>query len=469
MAYIRIVDLTESTTPTPSSSFIEAEVSGISKKISLETIVNLAGTGTSGQIGTNGTSGTSGTRGTSGSSGTSGTRGTSGSSGTSGHGTSGTSGTSSTSGGYNFIDTVPSIDTTVETETTSITIKTMRMFGVGGQVPSLDINSTPVTPTKTTGDENIYYYTFSPSLSVGENVYEIISNNGTELTKTLTITRTGVAPSCALTHTLYMKSGTYTITMTTDYDLISTPTLSASIGSLSAFSGSGKTWTATLTITAENGSGTFSNAVMEGAGGIGNTINSGATYFVDTVIPVIGTANFSTTVWHYETGSMTCTIGMGETTTGFTGFIDLSNFGLSSSYALTSSGNNMLATFTPARVNAGPDYGENIRVSDRSGNAATPKSTTDNQLQVIAYRVALQNLTFPAYSATSNPLVGVTFETDANSQVQWGEGQTSIGMLTYITDYTVDSHNIIHLDETKWADVIAANALGLLNIDVWEN
>lgn len=370
--------------------------------------------------------------------------------------------------GYNFIETIPAANTSVATETTSITIKTMRHLGVGTQIPTVAINGTEVTPTKIVGDENIYYYSFTPTLAVGANSYVITSDNGVALEKTLIITRSAVAPSCALTHSSYLKAGSYSITMTTDYDLISTPTLNCSLGSLSAFTGSGKSWSATLTIVDENGTGLFSDAVMVGTGGTGNTINSGASYTVDTITPVIGTANFSTTLWHYETGAMTCTVTMGEETTGFTGYIDLSHFGLSSSYTLSPSGNNMVASFTPARVNAGPEYGDNIRVSDRCGNPATPKSTTDNQLQVIAYRMPLENVTFPAYSATSNVLSG-TFTTDANSHVSWGSGQTNSGSLVFTTDYTVITQDRIKLDVVKWADIIAANALGLLNIDVYED
>ena len=259
--------------------------------------------------------------------------------------------------------------------------------------------------------------------------------------------------------------------MTTNYDLTETPTMSASIGSLSVFSGSGKVWTATLTVSdATDGNGSFYGASMVGLGGTGTTINSGSSYVVDTIAPTIGTSNFSTTLWHYETGSMNCTIAMGETTTGFTGTIDLSTFGLSASYPLTPSGSNMVANFTPARVDAGPAASGAINVSDRAGNAATPKASSDNQLQVVAYRVVSQNLTFPAYSDTSNALTGgVTFTTDANSQVQWGAGQEMSGMLTYSTGYTVVDHNKIKLDSVVYATEIAANALGLMSVDAWEN
>lgn len=384
-------------------------------------------------------------------------------------GSSGTSGTGGAGGsGYNFLDLTPSTDTTTATESYTITGKTMRCNSTGVQAPTVTVNSVPIVVTQTAGDLNIYAFTYVATLAVGGNSYEISSDNGTVLTKTIIITRSSVAPSCYLTHAAYFKSGSYTIALTADYVLTSTPTLDASVGALSSFTGSGKVWSATLTIAAENGAGVFSNAVLVGAGGTGTTITSGASYTVDTVVPAIGAANFSTTLWHYETGSMTCTVAMGETTTGFTGLIDLSHFGLSASYTLSPSGSNMVAAFTPARVDSGPEYGHNIRVTDRCGNPAAPKANTDNQLQVVAYRVPLENITFPAYTAASNALAG-TLTTDANSKVQWGAGQTSTGMLVFGVDYTVTAHNVIVLDSVIWANVIAANALGLLNVDVWEN
>ena len=372
--------------------------------------------------------------------------------------------------GYNFIETTPTTNETIDGTSITITGKTMRHSGIGSQSPVVTINGNPISVTQESGEETVYLFSYAASLSIGDNTFIIVSNNGATLTKTLVITRNAVAPSCSLSHMTYMKAGAYTITLITDYPLTITPTLDASIGSLSAFTGSGVNWSATLTITNQNGNGTFSNAVLIGDGGTGTIINSGTSYVVDTIAPVIGTANFSTTLWHYETGAMTCTIAMGENTTGFTGQIDLSNFGLSANYPLTHSGNNMLASFTPARVDNPASYGTNIRVSDRCGNAATPKADTDNQLQVVAYRLALQNLTFPAYLAVSNVLSGgKVFTTDSNSIVAWGAGQTNTGTLIYSTDYLIDGHNKIHLDETKWADTIAANALGLLNVDVYEN
>jgi hypothetical protein len=371
-------------------------------------------------------------------------------------------------GGYNFLETTPSSDTSTAAESMTITGLTMRCNGTGVQSPVVTVNGVPVTVTQTVGDLNVYSFSIPITLNVGANSYLISSDNGAVLNKTLVITRSSVAPSCVLTHAAYLGAGAHTITMTTDYDLIATPTLVASIGSLSAFSGSGKVWTATLTITAENGNGVFSSASMVGDGGTGTTINSGASYVVDTVAPVIGTANFSTTIWHGGDASMSVTIAMGEPTTGFTGYIDLSAFGLSSTRTLSSSGNNLVASFSPARVDAGPEHGTNINASDRAGNPSTPKAETDNQLQVIAYRVVPQNVTFAAYSAVSGEITG-TFTTDSNSHVAWGAGQVDTGILEYTTDYVIDTHNKIHLDEVKWSTTIAANALGMLNIDIYED
>lgn len=373
--------------------------------------------------------------------------------------------------GYNFLETVPAVDETIANETITISGKTMRHMGVDSQLPVVTINSVDIPVTQTVGDLNIFTFSASYSLAIGDNVFLLVSDNGSNVcTKTLTITRAAVAPSCSLAHALYLKAGVHTVTLTSDYDLTSTPTLDASVGSFSVFAGSGKVWNATLAIIDENGPGLFSNAVLVGDGGAGSTITSGATYTVDTVVPVIGTANFSATLWYYETGAMTCTVAMGEATTGFTGQIDFSAFGLSTLYALLPSGNNMVATFTPARADAGPAYGTNIRVSDRAGNPAAPKANTDNQLQVVAYRLALQNLTFPAYLAASNALTGgKVVVADANSHVSWGADQTNVGVLVYSTDYVLDDHNKVHLDETKWADTIAANALGLLNVNIYED
>ena len=79
----------------------------------------------------------------------------------------------------------------------------------------------------------------------------------------------------------------------------------------------------------------------------------------------------------------------------------------------------------------------------------------------------LENLTFPAFSAVSNPL-SYKFQDDSKSIVHWGTGQLMTGKLTYNVDYTVDEHDKIHLNETLYADEIMHNSNGLMNIDVYE-
>lgn len=79
----------------------------------------------------------------------------------------------------------------------------------------------------------------------------------------------------------------------------------------------------------------------------------------------------------------------------------------------------------------------------------------------------LENLTFPAFSAISNPL-SYKIKNINNVIVHWGTGQLITGKLTYGIDYTIDDHDKIHLDEIIYADEIIHNANGLMNVDVVE-
>ena len=79
----------------------------------------------------------------------------------------------------------------------------------------------------------------------------------------------------------------------------------------------------------------------------------------------------------------------------------------------------------------------------------------------------LYNVTFPPNSAVSN-VIPRDMINDANSVVAWGACQMFKGILTYGTDYTIDNHNRVHLDEVLFADIIMSNTLGLLNVDVFE-
>ena len=179
--------------------------------------------------------------------------------------------------------------------------------------------------------------------------------------------------------------------------------------------------------------------------------------------------------WRGNDGAVTITVACGESTTGWTGQVNLSTWGGSSTKALSSSGNNMIASFTPSIADAGPANATGIYVYDRAGNAGTNNNyTSDNQLQTHDHRVEAEDLNFPAYSAVSDILSGSqTFTTTADVLVTWGvmDGQFwPTGNLTYGADedFVIDDNNKIHLDETKYADEIASNALGLMFVNVRE-
>jgi len=76
-------------------------------------------------------------------------------------------------------------------------------------------------------------------------------------------------------------------------------------------------------------------------------------------------------------------------------------------------------------------------------------------------------LTFPAFSAVSEACPRA-FIVDADSKVAWSSGQTLKGVLTYGTDYVIDDHNKIHLNEVIYADEIMMNSEGLLSVDIYE-
>jgi hypothetical protein len=80
----------------------------------------------------------------------------------------------------------------------------------------------------------------------------------------------------------------------------------------------------------------------------------------------------------------------------------------------------------------------------------------------------LENVTFPAFTKISNKLAR-NFIDDSKSVVHWGTGQLRSGRITYGTDYTVQDHNRIVLDENIFEDEIGFNGNGLLNIDVFED
>lgn len=273
----------------------------------------------------------------------------------------------------------------------------------------------------------------------------------------------------------WLPVGNHNVRIITDYHLSQAPTLDTNKGSLSIFSGSAKVWTAVLSITSGgDGTLTFSNAILVNGAGTGTTISSGATHHQDTSAPTIVNANFGTVDWRGNDGLVTITVACGESTIGWTGQVNLSTWGGSALQALSSSGNNMAASFTPTIADA-DDTATGIYVYDRAGNAGTNNNyTSDNQLQTHDYRVEAEDLNFLAYSVVSEVLSGSqSFTTTDDVLVTWGvmDGQFwPTGNLVYGAeeDFIIDDNNKIHLNETKYADEIASNSLGLMFVNVRE-
>jgi len=274
----------------------------------------------------------------------------------------------------------------------------------------------------------------------------------------------------------WLPVGIHNVRITTNYQLTQVPTLDTDRGSLSTFTGSELVWLATLTITSGyDGTLTFSNPTLVNGAGTGNTISSGATHHVDTTAPTIISANFNQTDWRGNDGSIAIIVACGESTTGWSGTVNLSAWGGSSSQALYSSGNNMVATFTPAIADVAPTNATGINIFDRAGNPGTNNNyTSDNQLQTHDYRIAPENVYFSAYSAVSAALsASQMFTTTDDVAVFWGvaDGQFwPTGTLTYgaAKDFVIDDNSKIHLNEITYADEIAANALGLMFVNVRE-
>jgi len=94
---------------------------------------------------------------------------------------------------------------------------------------------------------------------------------------------------------------------------------------------------------------------------------------------------------------------------------------------------------------------------DSSGGSRSSVETPD----------CLENVTFPAFSNVSNKLKR-TIQKDKNSVVSWGANQEMFGLLIYGTDYILSNHKRIVLDPIIWQPEIEANALGLMNVNVYE-
>lgn len=112
--------------------------------------------------------------------------------------------------------------------------------------------------------------------------------------------------------------------------------------------------------------------------------------------------------------------------------------------------------FVQMRENIASSYYEDAPVneSSRAKQAYLPSSW--------------ENITFEPFKAVSNVL-GRTVYNDESTVVSWGADQGMYGVLEYDTDYTIDDHNKVHLDENLYSEIILGNSQGLLNVNIYES
>ncbi|GAF86357.1 unnamed protein product, partial [marine sediment metagenome] len=168
------------------------------------------------------------------------------------------------------------------------------------------------------------------------------------------------APSCTITiqrnksgsylTAPHLPIGTHSIKITSNDSLSTDPILSVDCGTIGAWSGTGATRYADLTLVVGDtqGIGTFSGLEIYNLAKKQGTIITNTTFTFDKTDPVIQSITPSISVWYPSEGQVTFTIDMGEDTTGFTGTIDLSAFNKGVQDLVAGGVNNLMTySFTP--------------------------------------------------------------------------------------------------------------------------
>ncbi len=167
--------------------------------------------------------------------------------------------------------------------------------------------------------------------------------------------------------------------------------------------------------------------------------------------------------WYPGDGEVKYTVFVGEDTEGWSGIINLSEFGKSKEFPLTPQGSSMIASFIPDKkeTSGKPE----VQVFDQAGN-----SDKDVAPELITHKVLVEkeDLYFEPFSYISNSLPnGKKFSNPQNVKVSWGKDFTRYKDLRYQIDYIVKDDNKIQLTK-KWKFDVEANSLGLMYVTVSE-
>ncbi|WP_395633803.1 autotransporter-associated beta strand repeat-containing protein, partial [Flavobacterium sp.] len=250
--------------------------------------------------------------------------------------------------------------------------------------------------------------TLTSNLAPGKSISFNYVTGDVTICDTLTITAASIASNNPVS-SAYAKSGdVITLTFTTSEAASVTPTVTIN-GTAAAVTGSGTSWTATLSATGlSNGLVTFSISYQNALGCTGsrNTVTNSSSVTVDTVLPTVNTAVISSN----NANSSSTAVAGDVITLSFTTSEVLSASPIVSlngvSASVTGSGTTWSATTTVTNC-SGATVPFSIAITDRAGNNGS-RTTTTNGSQVTVSGVTTNG------SVTTSICQGETYVWPAN-------------------------------------------------------
>ncbi|MFY8009697.1 MAG: hypothetical protein ACOVNW_08340, partial [Flavobacterium sp.] len=252
--------------------------------------------------------------------------------------------------------------------------------------------------------------TLTSNLAPGKSISFNYATGDVTICDTLTITAASIA-SNNLINSAFAKSGdVISLTFTTSEAASVTPTVIIN-GTAATVTGSGTSWTATLSATGlSNGLVTFSISYQNALGCTGsrNTVTDSSSVTVDTVLPTVNTAVISSN----NVNSSGTAVAGDVITLSFTTSEVLSASPVVSlngvSASVTGSGTTWSATTTVTNC-SGATVPFSIAITDRAGNSGS-RTTTTNGSQVAVSGVTTNG------SVTTSICQGETYVWPANGQ-----------------------------------------------------
>ncbi len=265
-----------------------------------------------------------------------------------------------------------------------------------------DISVTGGTLNNFTGSGANYSATFTPTansttpanISVASGAFRDLAlnanNDGADANNKVSMTINTIRPTVALSSNDTNLTAGETATITFTLSEASTDFVESDItltgGTLSSFSGSGISYTATFTpdVSATTATVSVTNDKFKNAAGNTNKdgaeTNNSVSMSMDTTVPTIAISSSSATLKAGETATITFTLS--EASSDFVeADVDVTGGALSN---FTGSGSSYTATFTPSAnsTTAGSIHVASNKFSDAAGNTNTDGTDTNNTLSL---------------------------------------------------------------------------------------